>query len=63
LGLGASVLDARLFTLSLKGASPKVLTNQFARKETKNINTPKQTQNMKHKGTMTIENMRHVFQV
>jgi hypothetical protein len=61
--LGASVLDARLFTLLLKGVSPRVLANQFTRKETKNINTPKQTQNMKHRGTMTNENMTHVFQI
>jgi hypothetical protein len=61
--LGASILDARLFTLLLKGDSPQVPTNQSARKETKNINTPKQTQNMKHRVTMTNENMTRVFQV
>jgi hypothetical protein len=51
------------FTLSLKGASLQMPTNQYAKKEMKNINTPKQTPNMKHRGTMTNENMTHVFQV
>jgi hypothetical protein len=63
LGLGASVPDARFFTLSLKDASPQVPANQSTRKEMKNINTPKKTQNMNHRGTMTNENMTHVFQV
>jgi hypothetical protein len=61
--LGASALDARFLTISLKGASPQVPTNQSVRKGTKNINTPKQTQNMKHMGTMTNENVTRVFQV
>jgi hypothetical protein len=47
----------------LEGASPQVPANQSAKKEMKNINTPKQTQNMKHRGSMTNENMTHVFQV
>ncbi len=63
MGLGALVLDAMFFTLLLKGVSPQMPTNQSARKETKNINTPKQTQNTKHRGTMTNENITHVFQV
>jgi hypothetical protein len=41
--LGASIPNARFLTISLKGASPQVPTNQYARKEMKNINTPKQT--------------------
>jgi hypothetical protein len=51
------------FTLLLKGASLQVPANQSARKEMENISTPKQTQNMKHRGTMTNEHMTHVFQV
>jgi hypothetical protein len=61
--LGASVLAARFFTLFLKGVSRQVPANQSTRKGRKNINTAKQTQNMKHRGTMTNENMTHVFQV
>jgi hypothetical protein len=53
--LGASVLNARFLTLSLKGDSPQVPANQSARKEMQNINTPKQTWNMKHRGIMTMK--------
>jgi hypothetical protein len=61
--LGASILNARFLTLSLKGDSPQVPANQSARKEMKNINTPKETWNLKHRGTMTNENVTHVFQI
>jgi hypothetical protein len=59
--LGELTCDAKFLTLSFEGASPQVPTNQFTRKKMKNINTPKQTLNMKHMGTMTNETMTHVI--
>jgi hypothetical protein len=58
--LGELAHDAKFLTFSFEGVSPQVLANQSTRKKTRNINTPKQTQNMKHKGIMTNETMTHV---
>jgi hypothetical protein len=55
--VGELTCDAKFLTLSSEGASLQVLANQSTRKKTKNINIPKQTQNMKHRGTMTNETM------
>jgi hypothetical protein len=55
LGLGELACDAKLLTLSFESASPQVLANQSTRKKMKNINTPKQTQNMKHRGIIFIK--------
>jgi hypothetical protein len=61
LGLGELACDAKFLTLSFEGASPQVPTNQSTKMKTKNTNIPKQTQNMKHRGTMTNETMTHVI--
>jgi hypothetical protein len=59
--LGELAHDAKFLTFSFEGVLLHVLANQSTRKKTRNINTPKQTQNMKHKGIMTNETMTHVI--
>ncbi len=59
--MGELARDAKFLTLSFEGASSQVPSNQSTRKKMKNINIPKQTQNMKHRGTPTNETMTHVI--
>jgi hypothetical protein len=46
-------------SFQLEGATPHVPPNHSARKKTKK-SILQQTQNMKHRGTMTNENVSHV---
>jgi hypothetical protein len=57
--LGGLLLDATLLTLQLEGVSPRVPSNQFERKRTKN-NYLKTVPNIKHKRSPTNENVTHV---
>ncbi len=61
MGLDELAPDGKFLTLSFEGASLQVPTNQSTRMKMKDINIPKQTQNMKHRGTMTNETMTHVI--
>jgi hypothetical protein len=60
LGLGRSVLNATLLPLLLKGASPWVLANQFARKRKKKHNSQTTLERKTSRRSTTNENVTHV---
>jgi hypothetical protein len=55
LGLDKLAPNAKLSTLLFEGVTPQVPPNHSARKKTKKSILQQQTQNMKHRGTMTNE--------
>jgi hypothetical protein len=60
LGLNELAHDARLSTLLFEGVTLQVPPNHSTRTKTKKSILQQQTQNMKHRGTMTNENMTHM---
>jgi hypothetical protein len=58
LGLGLSTLAVTLLTLLLEGSSPQVPPNQFVRKRMQKFQ--KQPKNVKHRRSITNENVTHV---